>query len=318
MKLRKLKVNNKMRDYDKYEPPQPINKLLPPTYNIILSCSPKGGGKSYNCVELLTAYENSGFKNSKGEIVQMRTIWVSGGTSQSKQNSILNTLKSLHKDDRIDVDTNMDSKMKEIYEQLLTERDEIEAYNDYRATFKKFLKNRSLLNMTDDELRMLEYKNYIDPADDPEVPKDADGNILYNPRMVFLILDDLISTDAYGTKRNNFLNKLAVKSRHESKDLVGLNLFFIAQSFKAIPPLIRKQTDLFVLLKSASRNYIIDAIAEEVGSHFCKKELELYYDEIMKIDYGSLILSIHKKERPETRIRMGWDMAITRDPKYLF
>ncbi len=27
MKLRKLKVNNKMRDYDAYEPPQPINKL---------------------------------------------------------------------------------------------------------------------------------------------------------------------------------------------------------------------------------------------------------------------------------------------------
>ena len=200
---------------------------------------------------------------------------------------------------------------------MLTERDEIDAYNNYRATYKKFIKNRSLLTMTDDELRMLEYKNYIDPADDPEVPKDADGNILYAPRMVFLILDDLISTDAYGTKRNNFLNKLAVKSRHESKDLVGLNLFFIAQSFKAIPPIIRKQVDLFVLLKSASRNYIIDAIAEEVGSHFSKKELEVYYDEIMKIDYASLILSIHKRESPETRVRVGWDKAVIRSPEYL-
>lgn len=318
MKLRKLKVNNKIREYEKYDPPQPINKLLPPTYNIILSCSPKGGGKTYNCVELLTAYENSGFKNSKGERVQMRTIWVSGGTSQSKQNSILDTLKSLHKDDRIDVDTNMDDKMREIYDGLLTERDEIEAYNDYRDTYKKFLKNRSLLNMTDDELRMLEYKNYIDPADDPEVPKDADGNILYAPRMVFLILDDLISTDAYGNKKNNFLNKLAVKSRHESEKLVGLNLFFIAQSFKAIPPIIRKQVDLFVLLKSASRSYIIDAISEEVGSHFSKNEIEKYYDEVMSIDYGSLILSIHKKERPETRIRVSWDRCVIRDPEYIF
>ena len=317
MKLRKLKVNNKMRDYDAYEPPQPINKLLPPTYNIVLSCSPKGGGKSYNCVELLTAYENSGFKNSKNEKVQMRTIWVSGGTSQSKQNNILNTLKSLHKDDRIDIDSNMDEKMKEIYDGLLTERDEIEAYNDYRETYKKFLRNKTLLNMTDDELRMLEYKNYIDPADDPEVPKDADGNILYNPRMVFLILDDMISTDAYGNKKNNFLNKLAVKSRHESEHLCGLNLFFIAQSFKAIPPIIRKQCDLFVLLKSASRSYIIDAISEEVGSHFSKSEIEKYYDEVMKIDYGSLILSIHKKERSETRVRVGWDRCVIRSPEYL-
>jgi hypothetical protein len=317
MKLRKLKVNNKMRDYTAYEPPQPINKLLPPTYNIVLSCSPKGGGKSYNCVELLTAYENSGFKNSKGEKVQMRTIWISGGTSQSKQNNILNTLKSLHKDDRIDVDSNMDDTMRDIYDQLLTERDEIEAYNDYRVTFKKFLKNRSLLNMTDDELRMLEYKNYIDPVDDPEVPKDADGNILYNPRMVFLILDDLISTDAYGNKKNNVLNKLSVKSRHESKDLCPVNLFFIAQNFRSIPPIIRKQTDIFVLLKSASRSYIIDAISDEVGSHFSKKELEVYYDEVMKIDYASLILSIHKKERPETRVRVGWDRCVIRSPEYL-
>jgi hypothetical protein len=247
----------------------------------------------------------------------MRTIWISGGTSQSKQNNILNTLKSLHKDDRIDVNNDINEKMKEIYDGLLTERDEIEAYNDYRLTYKKFLKNRSLLNMTDDELRMLEYKNYIDPADDPEVPKDADGNILYNPRMVFLILDDMISTDAYGNKRHNFLNKLAVKSRHESRDLVGLNLFFIAQSFKAIPPIIRKQVDLFVLLKSASRSYIIDAISEEVGSHFSKSEIEKYYDEVMSIDYGSLILSIHKKERDETRVRVGWDRAVIRSPEYL-
>jgi len=45
--------------------------------------------------------------------------------------------------------------MKEIYDGLLTERNEIDAYNDYRLTYKKFLKNKTLLNMTDDELRML-------------------------------------------------------------------------------------------------------------------------------------------------------------------
>jgi len=37
----------------------------------------------------------------------------------------------------------------------------------------------------------------------------------------------------------------------------------------------------------------------------------------MKIDYGSLILSIHKKEQPENRVRMGWTSVIERDKKYL-
>ena len=135
--------------------------------------------------------------------------------------------------------------------------------------------------------------------------------------MVFLVLDDMIGSDGYGTARRNFINRLSIKSRHESDELVGLNLIFITQSFKAVPAIIRKQTDIFVLLKSASRQYIIDAIAEEVGSHFSKEEVMIYYDQIMKIPYGSLILSIHKKEQDQNRVRVGWTQNIKRDQKYL-
>ena len=319
LKLKKLKnIKSDIKAFEKYEPPQPRNKDLPPCYNIILSSSPKGQGKSWNCVELLTAYENSGFVSSTGEDVRMRIIWVSGGTSRSKQNNILNTLKTLHDKDRIDVEDNINETLNEIYNGLLAERDEIVAYNDYRATYKKFLKNRSLLNMTDDELRMLEYKNYIDPADDPEVPKDYDGNILYYPRMVFMVLDDMIGGDGFSNKKSNFFNKLSVKSRHESEKLVGINLFYITQNLKSIPALIRRQTDIFVLLKSANREYIVDNISTELGAYFTKEEILEYYDKITKVPYGSLILSIHKKEKDENRVRMGWDQSVIRDSKYLF
>lgn len=318
MKIKQLKnITNKIRKYAPYDPPQPRNKLLPPTYNIVLSASPKGGGKTYNCIQLLTNYEDSGFISEKGENVLMRTIWVSGGTSRSKQNSILNTLKTLHDDDRIDVEENVDAKLKEIYEDVKLERDEVEIYNIYRKTYEKFMKSKSLSNLTMDELSLLEWKNFVDPKDDPDAPKTPDGELLYHPRMVFLILDDMIGSDGFSSmKRGNFLNRLAVKSRHESEDLVGMNLFFITQSFKAIPAVIRRQSDIFVLLKSASRTQILDAISEEVGSHFSKEELSVYYDNIMKIPYGSLILSIHKKEKDENRVRSGWDRVIERDEKY--
>ena len=59
---------------------------------------------SNNFIQLLTNYEESGFMSEKGEDVKMRTIWVSGGTSRSKQNAILNTLKTLHDEDRIDIE----------------------------------------------------------------------------------------------------------------------------------------------------------------------------------------------------------------------
>ena len=319
MKIKQLKnITDKIRKYQKYEPPQPRNKLLPPTYNIVLSASPKGGGKSYNCIQLLTNYEESGFISEKGEDVKMRTIWISGGTSRSKQNSILDSLKTLHDDDRIDVEYDVDNTLKEIYEDIKMERDLVDIYNIYRKTYDKFIKSKSLSNLSLEELTLLQYKNFVDPKDDPDAPRDKDDNILYHPRMVFLIVDDLIGSDAFSSiKKGNFLNRLAVKSRHESEDLVGMNLFFITQSFKSIPALIRRQCDVFVLLKSTSRSYIIDAISEEVGSHFSKEEIAKYYDEVMKIPYGSLILSIHKKELPENRIRIGWDKIIERDEKYI-
>ena len=179
------------------------------------------------------------------------------------------------------------------------------------------MKSKTLSNLTMEELTLLRWKDFIDPKIDPDAPRDNEDNLLYNPRMVFLVLDDMIGSDGYGTARRNFINRLSIKSRHESEELVGLNLIFITQSFKAVPAIIRKQSDLFVLLKSASRQYIIDAIAEEVGSHFSKEEILSYYDEIMKVPYGSLILSIHKKEKDDNRVRMGWTQNIQRDQKYL-
>jgi len=318
LKLKKLpNVKSKIRPFKKYTPPQPRNKDLPPCYNIILSSSPKGGGKTTNCVQLLTAYEESGFVSSEGNDVRIRIIWVSGGTSRSKQNNILNTLKCLHDKDRIDVEDDIDDTLNEIYDSLLAERDTIEEYNEYRRVYKKFMKS-NIAKMTDKELQLLQWKSYIDVEEDPDAPRDYDGNILYHPRMVFLVLDDMIGGQAFSNnKRSNFFNKLSVKSRHESDKLVGINLFYITQNLKSIPAIIRRQTDIFVLLKSANREYIIDNISAEIGSHFSKEEVAEYYDQIMKIEYGSLILSIHKNEADQNRVRMGWNTIVERNKKYI-
>ena len=310
-------ITNKLRKFEKYEPPKCNNPDLPPIYNIILSAAVKNGGKTYNCVQLLTNYENAGFTSAKGNSVRMRIVWVAGGTARSDNNSILNSLKYLHEDDRIDVEENIDQKMNEIYEELKIERDTIEAYNIYREIFGKF-KAKKLSLLTTEELMVLNFKNYIDPAIDPDCPQDVDGNKLYEPRIVFLIIDDLISNkEAFSSKRGNFFNKIAVKSRHNSPELVPLNLYFITQSFKAVSVVIRKQVDLFVLMRSANRKYILETISDEVGSLFTREELEEYYDAVMAIEHGSLILSVHKAELPENRVRIGWDKSITRDPKYI-
>ena len=165
---------------------------------------------------------------------------------------------------------------------------------------------------------LLQFKNFIDPAEDDDAPRMENGTLLYHPRVVHFVLDDLIGSDIYSiNKKGNWCNTISIKSRHDSKELCPINLIYITQSFKAVPPIIRKQSDYFILLKNANRTAIIEAISNETGSHFSKEELEEVYDEVMKIEYGSLIVSIHKAEPSHLRLRMGWTNFIERNPKYV-
>jgi len=170
-----------------------------------------------------------------------------------------------------------------------------------------------------DELTLLEWKGFIDPKDDPDAPHTEDGTLLYHPRVIHFVLDDLIGSDVFSNvKKGNWCNNISIKSRHDSDKLCPINLIYLTQSFKAVPAVIRKQCDYFILLKNANRVAIIDAISMEVGSLFSKEELEQVYDGIMHIEYASLIISIHKNEKPENRLRLGWSQTIERDKKYVF
>ena len=319
MKTHNLKnLTDKINFGKKYVTPEPINKDLPPIYNIMLVAGAKGSGKGVIVNHYLQLCEKSGFQMPNKEKVEMRIIWVSGGTSKSKQNSILDELKTLHEEDRVDLDDkNPNEQLKGIYDNLKDERDDIEAYNIYRETYKKFMRSK-LTKLSLEELTLLKFKNFIDPDDDPDAPMTEDGTLLFHPRVVFFVVDDLIGSEVFSNnKRGNFFNTISIKSRHDSIDLCPINLIYLTQSFKAIPMRIRTQTDIFILLKNANREYILDAISNEVSSHFTKEELMNIYDDVMKIPYGALILSIHKKERPENRIRIGWSRSVVRDNKYI-
>jgi hypothetical protein len=301
----KLKnVQAKVRNYKKYEAPKPINKLLPPLWFSMISASPKGAGKTYNTVQLLTAYEESGFTFEEKK-AEMRIIWFSANTIHSKQNAIVKTLKTLDEVDMYEVSEKNNNIFQEVYDDILAEKQEIELYNEYRDIYKKFIK-RGITKLNDLELMELERRDYVDPKKDPDAPK------WLVPRIVFWVLDDLIGNkEVFGYKRGNYLNTLITRHRHDSPDLVPINLIFITQSFKAIPPIIRKNSDLFVLLKNANRKKVIEQISEEVGSVLSEKDFEKYYDYICGIQHGALIINVHKDEHESRRVRLSWDNALT-------
>jgi len=321
MKIKTIKsLTSKINFGKKYKAPIPNDDNLPPIYNIMMVAGPKGSGKGVIINHYLQLCEKSGYKTDDNKQVLQRIIWISGGTSNSKQNAILDELKNLHPDDRIDLDLDSDvnKELNIIYKDILDERDDIEAYNIYRKIYEKYIKSKNLSNLTMDELTLLKFKDFIDPKIDPDAPRDHNGNLLYHPRVVHMVVDDLIQTEVFSNnKKGNFFNKISIKSRHDSPDLCPINLIYITQNFKSIPSVIRKQLDLFILLKNSNREAILESLSNEISSHFSKEELIQYYDEIMKVQYASLILSIHKAEREDRRVRVGWTGYIERDPKYI-
>lgn len=303
----KLKnINAEVRKYKKYKAPTPNNKALPPLWFSMVSASPKGAGKTYNTIQLLTAYEESGF-TFDGEDAKMRVIWFSGATAFSKQNAIIRTLKTLDEKDIYEINDKNSDVFQTVYDSILEEKQEIEAYNEYRDLYKKFMKG-DINKLTDVELMELEDRDYVNPDEDPNAPE-------YKvPRITFFVLDDLIANPVvFGYRKSNWINKLVIKHRHDSDVLVPINLIMISQNFKSIPTIIRKNSDMFVLLKNSNRKKIIEQVSDEVGSILSIEDFTKYYDYICDIPYGSLIINVHKDENDARRIRLGWDTILTQE-----
>lgn len=299
---KKIKVNTKIRPYKRYHPPEPTNPFLPKLWFSLLSSSAKNTGKTYNIIQLLTAYENSGF-TQENEKCEMRTIWFSGSTATSKNNAIIRTLKSLDSNDIYDIDSKSVGKLQEVYEECLREKQDIERYMEYEMTYKKWRQvGEDKLDAL--ELLILDERDFVAPKDLIDKPKYK------RQRVVFMVFDDLLNNPlVFGYKRSNFINQTIILHRHDSPDRVPINMLLISQSFKSVPTLVRKQIDYFVMLKNANKIKLLQNIQDEVGGVVGMNDLVKLYDYAMGVEYGALIVSIHPADN--IRFRLSWDKELT-------
>ena len=88
-------------------------------------------------------------------------------------------------------------------------------------------------------------------------------------------------------------------------------MLFTTQYPKAIPPVIRTNTDIWILFKFASKERIIEQIYNEVSSLLTIENFEALYEYATKYSkHDALILDNHNKVNKDLMFRKNWNTVL--------
>ena len=286
-------LNNEPVKTNKKTPPMSINKDLPPCYFTSIFIGSKGSGKTYSVVKLLKNYEKYPIYDADGNKLTMRVI-VLCPTINSSANPIYESLKYLDENDII-LDYS-DDKLLDKLQEIEQEKEDIQTYKEYLTAWKKYMKiDEDMSLLSHEELLILSKYDFRDPKDIPHPPYKY-------PRINFLIFDDLVG-DAHAFKKSHSaLNNLCIKHRH-----LQCNLIFTTQYIKAIPPVIRRNLDIFIIFKFANVKSVTEQIYPEISGIIKEEEFELLFDYATENKHNALIIDQTSKQNI---FKLNWDVAL--------
>ena len=286
-------LDNEPIKTNKKPAPKSENPNLPPCYFTSIFIGSKGSGKTYSLVKLLKNYEKYPIYDYEGHKLNMRII-VFCPTLNSAANPIYQTLNNLDENDIIL--EYADYKLLEKLDEIEKEKKDIEEYNYYLQVWKKFIKIEENVNLLlPDELIILSKFDFREPELIQNKP-------LYKyPRVNFLVFDDLVG-DPHAFKRgHSAINNLCIRHRH-----LQCNLLFTTQYIKAIPPVLRRNLDIFVLFKFANAQSVVDQIYPEISGIITEEDFKYLFEYATKDPHHSLIIDSTSKNK----FKKNWDVAL--------
>lgn len=286
-------IDDKPINIKKKDVPQSENKSLPHLFNTQLYIGSKGTGKSYKLTQLLKFYENSKIKDNEGNEYKMRTILICP-TAASGANEIYKILNTLDKDD-IHLEYS-DDLLNNILNDIKNKQSNIDAILNYKKVYNKFNKIKDVEKLTDEELEMLENHEFMNP-------KELGDDI--KPDINFIIFDDLIGMGAFNKKAKSIISNLTIKHRH-----LKTNLIFTTQSFKAIPPIIRNNIDIYCIFKSNSYNEIINKIFENINGYINLNDFSELYDHATENKNDCLTIINNSMDKNGVRFFKNWNVEL--------
>ena len=294
--IQEIKLNgldNQPVKTHKKQPPMSINKDLPPCFFTSIFIGSKGSGKTYSLVKLLKNYEKYPIYDSEGHKLEIRVILFCP-TAHSVANPIYESLKYLNEDDII-LDYS-DEKLLDKLHEIEEEKRFIEEYNQYLTVWKKYMKiDEDMSLLSHDELLILSKFDFSDP----EYMRKPEFKY---PRINFLVFDDLVGDPHAFKKSHSALNNLCIKHRH-----LQCNMIFTTQYIKAIPPVIRRNLDIWVIFKFANVQSVVEQIYQEISGIIKEEAFEALFEYATKDRHNALIIDQTSKQNV---FKLNWDIAL--------
>ena len=286
-------LNNEPIKTNKKQPPKSKNENLPPCFFTSIFVGSKGSGKSYSLVKLLKNYEKYPIYDVDNNKLNMRVILFCP-TAHSVANPIYETLKYL--DDEDIILNYSDDILLEKINDIEEEKQKIEDYNEYLIVWKKYMAiDEDMSRLTNEELIILSKFDFTDP-ENIKKPK-------YKlPPIIFMVFDDLVGDAQAFKKSHSALNNLTIRHRH-----LQCNLLFTTQYIKAIPPVLRRNMDIFVIFKFANIKSVTEQIYPEVSGVIKEEEFETIFEYATKERHNSLIIDQTAKKYI---FKLNWDVGL--------
>lgn len=270
------KIGNSSLDY-----PKSNNSYLFRLFFNYLGVASRGGGKTYNLVKIIKEFENSEMKTNDGTNHQIRTILISPTYDANK--NLFDNLKSLSPVDIYEEYT--DETLKEIIDDVKGIIEEVKIFKDYKDAYE--LIKRTPKDKIKDLIKEKPELYELLKVYDFETPLKVAENFRYTEKPItFIILDDLMGSDAFNRKNQSLLKYWLIKNRH-----IFTSFFILVQSMKSVPKDIRLNCNVFYVAKFSNKKVILNDLYEEVSSLMKPEQFEKIYDyAINSNDYGALII----------------------------
>lgn len=287
-------IDDKPFNIKKKNVPQSTNPSLPLLFNTQLYIGSKGTGKSYKLTQLLKFYENSKIVDDDGVEYQMRTILVCP-TATSGANEVYKVLSSLNQEKDLYLDYT-DDILTGILDDVKIRQSQYDKYLNYKKVYDKFKKIKDVEKLETEELEQLEEREFMPPG-------EIFGDI--KPTINWIIFDDLIGMGAFNKKAKSLLSNLTIKHRH-----LKCNLIFTTQSFRAIPPIVRSNIDIYCIFKSNSYNEILNKVYEDINGIITINDFIELYEHATDQRNDCLTIINNSMEKKGVKFFKNWNIEL--------